>query len=46
MFSSSSQKQNELDNESKIKDFLQPWSEVDKFATDILACFQQSTPNG
>lgn len=37
---------NELDNESKIRDFLQPWPEVDKFATDILACFQQSIFNG
>lgn len=37
---------NELDDESKIRNFLQLWPEVDKFATDILACLQQSTSNG
>lgn len=37
---------NELDDESKIRDFLQPWPGIDKFATDILACLQRSTPNG
>lgn len=31
---------NKLDDELKIKDFLQLWPRVDKFATDIPAYLQ------
>lgn len=37
---------NELDDESKIRDFFQLWPRVDKFATDILIYLSQSTLNG
>lgn len=35
-----------LDEEAKVREFLQPWLGVDKYTTEILACLQRSTSNG